>query len=122
MYDKFETLATQSSIAVAVLSDVNVTDIELLPIRPRSIPNDKIHELTRLWSSRGLQFIGVAGVVAGMPQLALATPLDDVRIDALAEAFAVYCNTLLPGHVEEQRKGDEVVWLERLFSLPDTRA
>lgn len=121
MYDKFQTLATRASIAVAILGNSDVTDIEMLPIQPCSLSDEKIHELTQVWAPRGLQFIGMAGVVDGQPKWALAIPLDELRAAALGDAFAVYCANALPGHVEKQRKGDEVDWLRGLWSLPDTR-
>lgn len=118
--DKFEALAAESSIAVAILGNADVTDVELLPVCPNPI-SENVHELSAKWAHRGLRFIGVAGLVAGRPRWALATPLDEVRAEALGAAFATYCETLLPGHVAEQRKGDEVEWLRRLWSLPDMR-
>jgi hypothetical protein len=122
MYDKFATLAMESTIAVAFLANEDVTDIELLPLRPNTSVPEKLLELERLWAPRGLGFFGTMGIVRGRPRVELVRPLDDRRIQALAEAFAVYCETLLPGHIEEQRKGDEVEWLERLWSLPDPRS
>jgi len=118
--DKFEALAAESSIAVAILGNADVTDVELLPVCPNPI-SDNAHELSAKWVHRGLRFIGVAGLIAGRPHWALAVPLDERRAEALVQAFALHCETLLQSHVEEQRKGDEVEWLRRLWSLPDMR-
>jgi hypothetical protein len=120
--DKFETLAAEASIAAAILANANVTDIELLPIRPRSLTDGRIHDLARLWAFRGLRFIGVAGIVNDMPYTALALRLDPERISALSEAFAAYSKTVLSGENETPRAiGDEVEWLRKLWSLTDAR-
>src|SRR5664280_404762 len=95
MYDKFETLAMESSIAVSILANADVTDIELLPIQPKGLGTEKVNELARLWAFRGLRWIGTIGIVDGQPHTALAEPLDPARISALSAAFIAYCEVLL---------------------------
>lgn len=122
MYNKFETLAMESSIAVAVLGNADVTDIELLPISPKQLGAEKVNELARLWAFRDLRFIGSIGIVDGNIRTTLVEPLDERRISALSQAFIAYCETLCSGSIEEMRpKGDEAAWLRKLWSLPDTR-
>jgi hypothetical protein len=121
MYDKFETLAMASGVTVAFLANVDMTDLEVLPVAPRGLGVEKLNELAQLWAPRGLRFIGMAGLVDGKPRTALVEPLGERHILALAQAFLTYCETLLSGHIEEQQKGDSVEWLRRLWSLPDTR-
>lgn len=120
--DKFETLVAESSIAVAILANADATDIEMLPVQPRSYALEKAQELARLWAPRGLRFIGMAGIADGKPRTALAVPLDDLRISALSQAFIAYIEVLLKDEIEtRQAVGDEVEWLRSLWSLPDSR-
>lgn len=120
--DKFETLVAEASIAAAILANADVTDIELLPVQPRSYPPEKVQELARLWASRGLRFIGIVGMVDGQPRSMFTVPLDDLRISALSQAFLAYLGVMLKDELEtRQSVGDEVDWLRSLWSLPDTR-
>jgi hypothetical protein len=121
MYDKFDLLAMESQLCVAVLGNADITDIELLPIRPQPYGRNKVQALAAQWAGRGLRFIGTIGIVNGQPRTALAVPLDALRMDALSQAFTVHCEAILTDKIEEHQKGDEVDWLCRLWSLPDTR-
>jgi hypothetical protein len=121
VYDKFEALYMDAQLAVSILGNADVTDIEMLPMKPYELSPEKIQELVIQWAGRGLRFIGAIGIVDGKPRTALAVPLDDRRISALSQAFIAYCEVLLSGSVEEQQKGDSVTWLHALHSLPDTR-
>jgi hypothetical protein len=117
MYDKFQTLAMRAhdSLCVAILANDDVTDIELVNVKLAPLPEDRAREL----GARGLHFLGMMGIVDGLPQTALDIPLDPVRISALSAAFVAYCEVMLRDALE---KGDEVAWLMRLFSLPDERS
>jgi hypothetical protein len=115
MYDKFEQIAFEAQLAVCVLANEGVTDIELVNLRSVPLPT------ARDFTGRNLHFLGVIGIVQGVPRTALAEPLDPVRISALSAAFIAYCEVLLDAGLEQQRKGDEVDWLNRLMSLEDPR-
>jgi hypothetical protein len=118
MYDKFQILAMRAhdSLCVCILANDDATDIELVnPTSP--FPEDTSRE----FDARGLTFLGVMGIVDGLPQTALEIPLDHVRISALSAAFVKYCEDRLNGAFEPQGKADDVDWLMRLFALPDER-
>lgn len=119
--DKFEALAMEAQLAVCVLGNADVTDMELLLAKPNGLSPEKIRELSIQWAARGLQFIGMIGVVDGKPRTALAVPLDERRIAAISQAFISYCEVVLSDNVAERQKGDSVAWLHALHSLPDTR-
>jgi hypothetical protein len=121
MYDKFETLAMEAQLAVSVLGNADLSDVELICIKPYQLSPEKIQELAVQWAARGLRFIGTIGIVDGQSRTALAVPLDDRHISALSEAFIQYCEVSLSDHVAQQQKGDEVAWLEALSSLTDDR-
>lgn len=114
-YDVFQTLAMRSEISAAILANEDATDFELLPVAPRGISDDDANRLVQQWAGRGLSFIGVAGMIEGVPQTALDVPLDAVRIAALSAAFLRHCEQI------ERQKGDSVEWCERLYSLEDPR-
>ena len=120
MFDKFTNLAMQAhdSLCLCILANPDVTDLELVNVRVAwPLPEDTSRE----YEARQLGFIGVMGVVDGLPRTALDIPLDPVRISALSAAFVKHCELLLSGAFEAQGKGDSVDWLMRLFSLPDER-
>jgi hypothetical protein len=120
--DKFDILATEASIAVSVLGNADVTDIELIRLGTNGLGTERVAELARLWAFRGLHFVGTIGIVDGKPRAAFAEALDERRMSALAQAFIAYCESLFPGFVERmQPKGDEVDFLRKLWSLADTR-
>jgi hypothetical protein len=113
MYDKFEQIAFEAQLAVCVLANEGVTDIELVNLRSVPLPTPPD------FTGRNLHFLGVIGVVQGVPRTALAEPLDPVRISALSAAFIRYCEVLLDAGLRP--KDDFVRFAEALWSLPDTR-
>lgn len=115
VYDVFQSLAMRANPAAAVLSNPDGTATELLPVMPRGLSNEDLDSLVQLWAGRGLAFIGVIGMVDGIPQTALDIPLDPLRMHALSSAFVRHCEQI------ERQKGDSVEWCERLFALPDPR-
>jgi hypothetical protein len=121
MYDKFEALAMEAQLAVSVLGNADVSDVELLNIKPYPLGPEKIQELAVQWAGRDLRFIGTIGIVDGQTRTALTVPLDDRRISALSEAFIAHCEVLLSDNVEQRQKGDEVTWLESLYRTADDR-
>lgn len=120
MLDKFETLAMESTLAIAILANADVTDIEAVPVSPRGYSAEKFDELQTLWAPRGLRFIGAAGIVDGKARLVLAEPLDHIRVAALWQTFAAYCESF-SDNTEQEQTGDEVAWLNALFALNDPR-
>jgi hypothetical protein len=123
MEDIFQTLVTEASIAVAVLGNAGVTEIEMLPLRPNHLGAERVNELARLWAFRGLRWIGTIGIVDGHTRVALTEPLDPLRMSALSAAFDAHCEVMFGSGIEQKREqtGDELAWLERLHSLEDYR-
>lgn len=122
MYDKFQTLAMRSSVAVSILANSDVSDIELLPVAPRAYSDEEIHRLAAQWAGRGLGFIGVVGIVDGVPQTALDVPLDPGRIEALSAAFVAYCESLFGAYIREQTTEPEYDWHAQKYRLVPRRA
>jgi hypothetical protein len=102
MPDKFEVLVRDSSYAVVLLYNEGTRDFELVDLPPSN---------TAGFAERGLSFAGVIGVVAGHARIALASPIEDERV---VDAFLSRVEALLA-------RKSETAWLDRLWSLPDTR-
>jgi hypothetical protein len=117
MQDKFQILATQGELAVCILANDNLTDIELLNV---SLPEPD-EQRAREFDLRGLKFIGMAAIVKGQPRTALEVPLDPATIARLSSAFVAYCEVLLGDKLEETAMGDSLAWLEMLYRLQDRR-
>jgi hypothetical protein len=118
MFDEFSDLAAESSLCVAFLASADGSELEVLPVRPYSLPPEEVERRAALWAPRSLRFIGAAGLSAdGKPRSVFLVPLSAVHIDAIAAAFCAYCQTPL-----EARRDDSADWLQRLWDLPDTRA
>ena len=107
--DKFEQLATDSTLTAVILGNPGLTDFELIPPEPLSA------EAQAAFHSRDFGFIGVVGVVGGKFRTALAVPLDDATADALAAAFVQYVVAKLKLNTKD------VTWFENLWALPDSR-
>jgi hypothetical protein len=115
--EKSVRLALDSTVAVLALGNPECTDLELLPLRPRTMSESERDELKARWHGRNLQSIGVVGLVGTTPQFALKQSLQPEQISLLADAFLqhvyeVYCDGLA-----QQTEAE----LRRLWSLPDTR-
>lgn len=110
-------LALDAEIAVYVLCDADMTNIELLPLKPRSLPDSEVQALNHCWTGRELRGLGVIGIVKGAPHVALKELLGVEQIAALSAAFVTYVNTLIAVGLEQEREGIEVQELCRLWSL-----
>ncbi len=113
--DKFEQLAMEAQLAVCILANADVSDIELVNLKAVPLHN----ETTRDFTGRGLRFIGVIGIVQGVPRSALAVPLDPVRTSALSQAFIAYTQSLLDANLKP--KDDFELFMTRLCALEDPR-
>jgi hypothetical protein len=105
--DKFEQLASDSTLTAVILGNPALTDFEL--IAPAPLPP----ETQAKFHARNFGFIGVVGVVEGRFRTALAVPLDDATAEALAAAFVQY--------VVAKLNTKDVTWFENLWALPDSR-
>jgi hypothetical protein len=121
--EKSQQLALDSSIAVQILMGAP-DDVEFVPLKPRPADDRMLAELKTRWPGRGLRSVGVVGLVGVTPHYALKEPLEPEQVDMLAAAFLTYVRALLTSQeprTDSVEKGDEVAWLCRLWSLPDTR-
>jgi excisionase family DNA binding protein len=76
--DKFQQLVLSATYAVCVVGNTQGIEFELLDVWTGA-------QLEIIRARRG--FIGVIGLVGGVPRAALAVLLDDVTISALSQAF-----------------------------------
>jgi hypothetical protein len=109
-YDKIEQIANDSQIAVAIIGNPRTGDFELLDLK---VPCSEERRLVLV--GRGMFFCGISGIVNGVPQTSLETPLDNTTVDAVAAAFLVHIeqniDLVLRGLVEQKALEG---WLARL--------
>ncbi len=79
--NKFERLIASSTFALVLLINERSGDWELTDPQPVPV------ETAQRYAQRGLAFGGVFGLVDGKPQVALAVPLEDEQIKAIAPEF-----------------------------------
>jgi hypothetical protein len=79
--DKFEQLARDAEYAVAILANLDTHDTQFVDLQ--AVPTDA----ARTFAGRGLDFVGVVGLVKGQPRVALAVELDAESITAITQAF-----------------------------------
>ncbi len=73
-------------------------------------------------AQRGFCFIGVVGMVQGVPLIALTGPLDSAALDALSQAYIRHVECVLEGRTHAATPGDDSErWLGRLWSLKAPR-
>jgi hypothetical protein len=108
---KFQQFVANAEVAVCILGNPESGDFALCDLGPHA------EDLQRDLVQRGYRFVGLLGMVQGVPRSALAEPLEANAIDALAEAFLK--RWLYGGGRPEA--GDSVRFLEGLYRLPDTR-
>ena len=107
-YDKFEQLVFDAELAVAIFSNPATSDFELINLAPGQ---HRPHDLRE----RGMCFVGVMGIVKGVPRTALDAPLDATITAALSQAFV--------RHIEQEANRElELAGLGRLYQLPDPRS
>jgi hypothetical protein len=113
--DKFEHLAFHATYAVCILANSTASDFELIDLGPERLNEEQRRKL----SERGMEFIGVIGIVAGVPRVALAVPLDPPTTSALSHAFVQRIEDAING--VERAAGDGAEWMQRLYNLPYDR-
>ncbi len=112
--DKFEQLVAAAQFPVCILGNLR-SDFELVDLQSEPMSEDAKRDL----SKRGMCFVGVIGLVEGVPRVALAEPLDAMTATALSQAFVQRIEDKINGILAP--KGDSVEFLDRLYMLPDTR-
>ena len=92
MYDKFEQIAGYARLAVGVVGNPKTSEFALVDLTgPEPVPD------FRGEAQRGFCFIGVVGMVQGVPFIALTGPLDNAALDALSQAYIRHVECVLSG-------------------------
>jgi hypothetical protein len=116
MYDKFEQIAGYARLAVGIVGNPTTSEFALVDLTgPESVPD------FRGEAQRGFCFIGVVGMVQGVPLIALTGPLDNAALDALSQAYIRHVECVLEGRNAATPGDDSEQWLWRLWSLQDPR-
>ena len=116
MLDKHQTLVRDAQLALCILGNPQTSDFELIEMPKLPLSEERLHSL-RL---RGMYYLGVVGLVDGVPRTALDEPLENAAVDALARAFLSHMASLLRS--ASVRSADaSVQWLAELYSLTDPR-
>ncbi|WP_109486987.1 hypothetical protein [Occallatibacter savannae] len=115
--EKSTQLALDSSVAVYVLANADCTDVELLQLKPRTMSAHEAEALRDRWHGRGLDSVGVMGLVGTSPRCALKEPLGPERESLLMSAFLEYLHGLFCDSYAEEKQDS----LHRWHSLPDMR-
>ena len=114
MYDKFEQIAGYARLAVGIVGNPKTSEFALVDLTgPEPVPDFREY---------GFCFIGVVGMVQGVPLIALTGPLDNAALDALSQAYIRHVECVLKRRIRAATPGDDSEkWLWRLWSLKDPR-
>ncbi len=117
MYDKFEQIAGFARLAVGIVGNPRTAEFALVDLTgPEPVPD------FRGEAQRGFCFIGVVGMVQGVPFIALTEPLDSAALDALSQAYFRHVECVLEGRNRAATPWDDSEqFLWRLWSLKDPR-
>jgi hypothetical protein len=108
-----------------VMANAQGNEIELLELKPRMLPDSELAALRARWPGRGLDRVGIVGVsVCGAVLVAFENPPEPHVVQAISAACTTYFNTGRRSWstVAEKPSGDEVAWLNALYSLEDPRS
>jgi hypothetical protein len=101
--DKLEVIAGYARYPVAVLSDSQGKNIELISLRDDT--DAKVPDL----QARGLELIAAVGILNGEFQIAMVYPLDTDVAEAIGSAYAAYHRGILAS------KEPQYDWLNREY-------
>jgi hypothetical protein len=112
-----EQLALDAQLAVFVMANLDASEIEFLPLKPRTATDSERESLAARWPGRDLRAAGVIGHYAnGHIAMALKVPFDNIMLASLLIAFKEYREAL-----EAESLDCSVEWCERLYALQDPR-
>lgn len=134
-------LTRKSSFAVLAFANPDCTSFEFIRLRPypfSEVERAKLMERAEMesWEDRGLDEVGVLGLVDGMPQSALTKISAPDEYSRLMEEFRLYVQSFIDigfktfderviqrGLCEqrEEKAASEIAELERMLALPDLR-
>ena len=119
MYDRFEQLVFDSQISAAILGNRATRDYVLVVPSPGPLPESLY--------GRGLEFLGVVGMVGGVPQTEFAAELEPGALFAIAQEWIQHLAGIAgksqPAQPTQTAQSSQsaVEWCEHLYWLPDTR-
>ncbi len=118
--DKEEQLVWDAQLSVCIMGNGDGTEFELLNNGPEPALTD---EFLADLKSRGLEYLGVIGIVDGRVRVALAEPLDADVITLLSAAFVRHAMAVFQDRLRVKLKSTDaaVQWCRSLFEKPDTR-
>lgn len=121
--EKSTELISTASVAVWVLINERLGDVELLPLWPRRYSDNEVAELVARWQleGRGLRPVGIMALVGATPCCEFKEPLKAKVVLSLAAAFTAYLQALFQESFTAQLEGFEIEELGRLWSLADPR-
>ena len=88
MLDKFTQLASEAAFSVCIFRDVPTSEFVLAHVSPSLATRQEMGE-------RGLAFVGVAGILRGVPTTKLDEPLGASETSAIAQALVAHIERLL---------------------------
>jgi hypothetical protein len=112
MYDEFAQIVSDAQISAAILGNPAAREFVLVDLATGRIP-DCLY-------GRGLGFIGVTGIVNGVPRAAFAVELEDAAISAIAAEWTRYLVARIMPYIQLPAE-ESMQFLERLYALEDTR-
>lgn len=121
MFDQFERIAGYARLAVGIVGNPTTSEFALVDLTgPEPVPD------FRGEAQRGFCFIGVVGMVQGVPLIALTGPLDNAALDALSQAYIRHVECVLEGCIHAASPPAPATvpvdeWLFRLWNLKDPR-
>jgi hypothetical protein len=107
-HDKFESLAWDSPFSVVVLGNPSTADFALVPL-PGRLSEPVRHD----YNERGFHFLGVVGIVDGVPRVSLDEPLSAPMTDAIARQFITHFEVALGERIAAMG-AEDLSWLKRL--------
>jgi hypothetical protein len=122
MYDKFETIAIKGRLPVGIVGNPENSEFALVDL------TQPVPDFRREIAQRGFCFIGVVGMIEGVPRTALTEPLDTAAVDMLSQAYIRHVEHALQGRIHAMLSArtiapgnDSEQWLRQLYSLKDPR-
>ena len=112
-------MAFDAQVSAVILGNLNTREYVLVDTTPGPIPAS-LH-------GRGFEFIGIMGIVQGVPHTALAVELDAASSTAIAQAWTQYLVGLIVAKLQPAQPAqstqtdDSAAWCESLYALSDTR-
>jgi hypothetical protein len=119
MYDRFQQIAFDAQISAVILGNQDERTFVLIALGSEPTPEDISH-----LAGSGFGFVGVTGVVDGVPRTEFAVELDAASLSVIAQAWIQYLAGVVTAKLHPptpQPVDDSIPFLERLYALNDAR-